>query len=433
MNAPTWRQRLTYAAQFLPVRPYLVIFLLLLWVGHWWVGHQRTEEPSAMADVSQLLLTITTWALAALLGLAFLSVLVPWLIFLYHRKQGRLQVQMQHEQVAGRRQQVIQQINLLIKPLWRPLFGFLYYRVEHDEDQRSHRFALVQAQPDGLVMRGQASGWYKWPLPSVREYELQQLVVYFEDLFHFFSLAATVPVKQSFYTTPAQLPLTDSLLKPHKAQTEEIRIDELRKVEGEYLNYKNFEGNDDVRRIVWKIYAKNKELVVRIQEILDPKASHIYLYCSFYDGLGVQDSPIMQTLALDAYKNACWSLFKNLEQQGRSVKFVPDQEIATRSFNTEGQRLEYALAASHWQYTNELDSYVQPAEASVLLISPLVPAAQLQKILERLASHVQVVLVPLSDALAWNPVKHWLRWLFIAPKYTHGQNAFTNVGRLAMR
>ena len=87
-------------------------------------------------------------------------------------------------------------------------------------------------------------------------------------------------------------------------------------MEGEYLNYKNFENNDDVSRIVWKIYAKNKELVVRIPEIMDPYASHVYLYASFFTSFNVAGSTPVEVPFLNYYKAMIWTLYQNLVKQG---------------------------------------------------------------------------------------------------------------------
>ena len=100
----------------------------------------------------------------------------------------------------------------------------------------------------------------------------------------------------------------------------------MRKVEGEFLNYKNFENNDDVRRIVWKIYAKNKELVVRIPEMMDPYASHVYLYASFFSSSISKAMRTVEDPFLNYYKVITWSVYQNLVKQGFEVRYIPDQD-----------------------------------------------------------------------------------------------------------
>jgi uncharacterized protein (DUF58 family) len=432
MNTKTWRQRLSHIALFIPVKLYLLLFGFLLYVAHWWLQQQTPEDPSAMTAVTALLVKVTTTTILAILSLGLLSVVIPFAFFLWQKKRGRIRVTVNNDQTAGKRGMMIQQIKLELEPVWRPLLGFLYYRFVYDENRLSPKFAIVRKQVQKELFKSTATGWYRWPLPSVREYDLEKLVVYFEDLFHFFSFSTSIRVDQSFFTKPTDLALADKDIMPQKTQTEEVRIDELRRVEGEYLNYKQFEGNDDVRRIVWKIYAKNRELVVRIQEILDPKASHIYLYCSFWDGLGVEDSWIMQTRALDAYKNACWSLYRNLNKQGRLVRFVPDQPLPARQFHHDAEKVEYQLAASQWQTENELTTYVQPKDAAVLMISSLADLDHLHDLVDRLDGQVHIIMVPLSQAIAWKPVQKWLQWIFVKPEKDREKSEFSDLGRARM-
>src|SRR5262249_46351843 len=148
-------------------------------------------------------------------------------------------------------------------------------------NQLSPKFSLAPFHLQKRLFQSKKEGWYHWPLPVIREYDVDKLVVYFEDIFQFFSFSASVRVDQSFFTKPRTSATPDETISPKKTEAESVRIQELRRVQGEFLNYKNFEDNDDVRRIVWKIYAKNGELVVRTQEIFDPFASHTWFYCSY--------------------------------------------------------------------------------------------------------------------------------------------------------
>ena len=83
-----------------------------------------------------------------------------------------------------------------------------------------------------------------------------------------------MPVHQNmggnFYQAPDTLPQASSEISPKQTNTMDVHIEQLRKVEGDLLHYKSFEAGDDVRRIVWKVFAKNRELVVRIPERMEP-------------------------------------------------------------------------------------------------------------------------------------------------------------------
>ncbi len=156
-----------------------------------------------------------------------------------------------------------------------------------------------------------------------------------------------------------------------------IRIDEMRKVEGEFLNYKNFETNDDVRRIVWKIYAKNKELVVRIPETNDPYASHVYFYASFYNNISNDFYKKFNDVFLNSYKTIVWNVFEQLYSQNNSIKYITDQEVKSVYADDELQKIKYIISTSVWQQSKDIASYFNNQYGSVICISSLTDAKQL--------------------------------------------------------
>ena len=63
-----------------------------------------------------------------------------------------------------------------------------------------------------------------------------------------------------------KLKLLTPKIEPKSTKNDDVRTNQLRKISGEWLEYKKYEATDDIRRIVWKVFAKNKELIVRKQE-----------------------------------------------------------------------------------------------------------------------------------------------------------------------
>jgi uncharacterized protein (DUF58 family) len=255
------------------------------------------------------------------------------------------------------------------------------------------------------------------------------MVVYFEDYFQFFSLSLRLPVKQSFFTRPLAAALPEQQVSPQRTEEENVRIEELKRIEGEYLNYKNFEDNDDVRRIVWKIYARNKELVVRVPEVLDPFASHIYLYTSFYDSVHMPDNYLVNTRGLDFFKNACYSIYQQLTRAGRAVKIIADQPLPHRHLNNATEQAEYQLAASNWQHTYDLLSTVPSKGSAVVCIHSLSSAEQLDQLLQRDQQRCTVVMVRLTQALRRNWLGNWLKWIFIIPRNDFEKQGFSELSR----
>src|SRR5690606_36307087 len=115
------------------------------------------------------------------------------------------------------------------------------------------------------------SGKSSLQLPDIKEYELRGGFIFFEDMLHLVSLTVAQPVNGHFYQPPVLYGEEDDTgVFPKKTESMDVRIDEMRRVEGEYLHYKDFEPGDDVRRIVWKVYAKSRNLDVRMPESFEP-------------------------------------------------------------------------------------------------------------------------------------------------------------------
>ncbi|HRI22367.1 MAG TPA: hypothetical protein PLA68_15505, partial [Panacibacter sp.] len=272
---------------YIPFTYYFFLFAVAAVLTNNWLAEQAILPGSSFADIFKLLLKTALWFIAAIIIVALLSALVSFIVFLWKKRKNGIHFSVTTTAVKGEiKDNPAQKIHIKISPLLKPLLGFVKLRLQYDEQQYSDKFALVQDNEKKLISLNYA-GDYQWNLPEIKEYHVEKLIVYFEDLFQFFSFTVALPVEDRFHTNPFAPPVKNFNISPRKTEDTSSRIEELKKVEGEYLNYKNFENNDDVRRIVWKIYAKNKELVVRIPEVLDPSASHAYIYASFFNGFDI--------------------------------------------------------------------------------------------------------------------------------------------------
>jgi hypothetical protein len=412
MDKATWRQRLSYLTLFIPFRLYLLLFIAGILLAYWWTSYQKPVEESAFAVVLALLIKVAAIFILAVLVLSFLTVFIPYIFFYWNRNRKKVQVRVRnsHDDTRG---QLLQRMEMSVAPLLRPAFGFLKYRFVYDGNQLSPKFSLAPLHPQKKIFQTNKEGWYFWPLPTIREYEVDKLLVYFEDIFQFFSFNISVRVNQSFFTKPRISATPEEAMVPRKTEEETVRIEELRKVQGEYLSYKNFEDNDDVRRIVWKIYAKSGDLVVRTQEIFDPFASHTWFYCSYFDAIGAGDAAMMQTRGLTYFKNACWSVYEQLKKQGADVRYIPDQEISASHINGKEQQVEYSIAVSEWQQHNNLHNYVQAKDVSVLCVSSLADVDDLAMLLEKAGGDLTVVYVRLRNSIRRVHIGNWIRWLFL--------------------
>ena len=204
-------------------------------------------------------------------------------------------------------------------------------------------------------------------------------------------------------------------VQPRKTVETKTRIEKIRRVEGEFLNYKNFENNDDVRRIVWKIYAKNKELVIRIPEINDPYASHVYFYASFYNSMSPAIYEDFNRVFLNLFKTIAWNSFEQLTKQNVEVKFVPDQEMRTGDMQTYFQKVKFAISTSNWHKDRDLGAYIKKDDAALLCISSLTDVREIEPILEQSGKDLVVIFLRLSKAFSRFRVKDWLEYIFVKP------------------
>ncbi|TDH29308.1 hypothetical protein EXU57_04390 [Segetibacter sp. 3557_3] len=396
---------------YIPFTLYFLLFLIAGFVAYKWLNSNLREDADAFSDIFRLLLTIALAFAGVLVVLALASVLISFFYFTWNRKKGNVVFKISADHKAGELQHK-QTVRLFMKPVIKPLFGFIKLRLQYDQSYFSDKFSLLE-NSSRKFFNNTLEGTYHWPLPQIKEYHVQKAILYFEDVFQFFSIAVDLPANSHFFTQPSGRKMNDLNVAPRKTEETNTRIEELRKVEGEYLNYKNFEGNDDVRRIVWKIYAKNKELVVRIPEIMDPYASHIYLYATFFTTFNVNGNGAAEVPFLNYFKVFTWTVYQDLVKRGFDVRFIPDHEKQAPNVADEQQAVKYRISTSKWQTNNELRTYCKTSDASVVVIHSMSDPQQVQEILERHGRDISFVFVKLTDSLkSQNPLA-WVQWLFV--------------------
>ncbi|MEP6846692.1 MAG: hypothetical protein ABI861_11835 [Panacibacter sp.] len=395
---------------YIPFTYYFVLFTVAIALANNFLGTKLEVPDSSFTDIFKLLLKTGTWFLVMILVVALFSVLASFIVFLVKKKKNAIGVSIKTVAVANN--DPVQKIHISFSPVLKPLLGFIKLRLHYDTELYSEKFLLAEENQKTLFST-RFAGDYEWQLPEIREYHVEKLIVYFEDFFQFFSFTVALPVQDRFYTHPFAPPVKDIQLSPRKTEDTATRIEELKKVEGEYLNYKNFENNDDVRRIVWKIYAKNKELVVRIPEVLDPYASHAYIYASFYNSFDIAGNTTAEIFFLNYYKRVLWGIYQQLNKQGYALRFKQDQQTPSRHFNDALQAIQYTITTSSWQKDKDLKAFVNNKDASIIVISSLCNADDVQTMLDNHSGGTVFVLVKLSNSLHYSYFMGIIKWLFV--------------------
>ena len=413
MNIARIREKIRNAGYFIPVRMHLILLLISLFLAEGWIQKNNAVPQTARTAILNLFIVVTFWFAFGILLFSFLSVFVPWIIFLLDRKNNRtsLMLRTPAKDMVNR-----QQINVDISRITRPPFGYIRLRLLYDGNNVSPKFAPIAVQAKKNFFSTHLKGLYNWHLKNIREYDIHNSIIYFEDFFQFFSFTAWLSSAGNFYTQPLQSATGKISAQPKKTEETNTRIEEMRKVDGEFLNYKNFEHHDDVRRIVWKIYAKNKELVVRIPETNDPYASHIYFYASFYNAISSELYHEFNEVFLDNFKTIVWNTYEQLYRQNELIDYIPDQETKTFYADDPAQKVKYIISTSAWHKQNDLRSYFNRQYGSVLCISSLTGTQQLTEILEKAGTSLNIIFVPLSKSFANVHAIDWLQWIFIKPE-----------------
>ena len=396
---------------FIPFTIYFIVFTVVSLFFKNLINPNNTVYDSSYGEIFFLLIKVAIFFTFAILSFSLLFVLLSWFHFIYWKRKTGIVLQINTDKTTVD-QSDKQAVHLHLKPVLKPFFGFIKIRLQYDNQHFSEKFSLVEKSSQSFFGNS-LEGHYHWALPQIKEYRIEKAVVYFEDVFQFFSLATIIVANSRFIKHPVTKDPKELNAMPRKTEETNTRIEQMRKVEGELLSYKNFENNDDVRRIVWKIYAKNKELVVRIPEIMDPYASHIYLYPSFFTHFEISGNETIEVPFLNFYKNITWSVYQSLVKQGFEVKYITDTDIAANNLSTEEERIKHAVSTATWHQNKDLKSFVKTKDASVVIISSLSTPEQVRELTVQYGNEIRFIFVKLTDSFRQQNMIDWVQWLFV--------------------
>jgi len=403
---------LKYYWQFIPFRLNFILFLVILLTSFRWLKSYQTDTSS----FSGLILLMTKIALIFSLFIVILSFLSSFISYLFFIVQKRkypsttIELKMDLESYQNNLLQIKTKLPFALKPL----LGFVKVRLIYDQSKLTEKYILAdRIKKQFFAFNTGLTGTNTLLLPDIKEYYFSNAMIYFEDMLQFFSFTSNTSVQQSITNFPTSLIQDVSETPPKKTEDELIRIEQLRKVEGELLNYKKFEDSDDVRRIVWKIFAKNKELVVRVPEIMDPFASHLYMYASFYNIQNIDLYPAFQQEMSNHFKNCVWTIYDALTKKEFEVRYISDQEISTTQHEQEPTQCK--IAVSRWHQDKSLADYFKSKNGSVLCIHSFTSPAELKILLSNCESNTNVFFIQLSKVFKSYYLFNWLLRIFFKP------------------
>ena len=415
-------RQIRYRIQFIPFTLNTLLCAAAAWLLYkilWRKPTTAAEDftPSTFQPFVVLMGKLIFWFALGILAVSALSALLTWIYYLYLRRKESAGLRLQFETVTkdGRRNRLF--MDATLAGVRRPLLGFVKGRLYYDNYQLTPKFPLQSNdRAEGKTLRRGIMGRSRLLLPDIREYQLRGGFVYFEDMLHLFSFAAAQPLSGTFYQPPLLRDVPDADVQPRKTESLDVRIDQMRRVEGDPLAYKDFEPGDDVRRIVWKVYARNRELVVRMPERFEPYASHLYFYASFYAATraGWLDDGYFKEM-LNYYKNRIYTIYDTLATKEWALRYIPDQEFTLPETKDDNEKTARLISSSAWHQDRGLLSYFDQKAGTVLCISSFTDPDELQQLLESAGAGVMIYLVKTSRVFrhfaAWN----WLKRLILLP------------------
>lgn len=419
MSWKRFKWLIRYYSQYFPFTLNTLLCLLAAYLGYKLLYNPASKtDPEPFRPFIILMGKMTFWFIIALIAASLISTIFSWLYYIWMNKKGKANLELGFvtQTQNGKKNKLF--MDATLHRALRPLLGMIKGRLFYDNQEMTDKFSLLSSKrkENGLIPIA-VSGRSRMELADIKEYELKGGFIYFHDMLHLFSLAVHQPVTGQFHQPPVLKDKQEKEVAPRKTETTDIRIDQLRRVEGEYLNYKDFESGDDVRRIVWKLYAKNRELVVRIPERFEPFASHLYFYASFYaaDTSLIGESYLKEML--NHYKNHIWTVYDTLAGKEWAMRFIADQSFNLPEHLSDSERSSRIISNSSWHTDKELQDYFNPKQGTVLCISSLTSPTQLEEVLEQCTDATVVYYVKLSHTfkhlVAWNWIK---RVLFLPPK-----------------
>lgn len=391
---------------YIPFTFNFLITIVVLFFALYYLNYLNSTPESSYKAITQLLIKVVVVFLLAFICFGMLTSLIPFLIFKINRKKRFFSITN-----SLKAEKEYNSIHFNSYPVTVPFLGSVFIRLGFNFHLKGSKETIQHSTLNYFKLELNSEFNYKFN--ELKEYNIKHVLIYFEDFFHFFSFVVKYPI--NYYFKPKLNSIEDNnlMFAPTSNVTSEVRIEELKKLEGELINYKNFESNDDVRRIVWKIYAKNKDLVVRIPEILDPFASHVDVFISSFTEFELINNKINQSLFLNYFKQAIFNLNHSFEKNKIECNLYFDINDFTQTFQNKQDQILNSILNLNWQNQIPITDLVKTKTSALVIIHSFSSPADIEYLLEKFNYKCQIVYIKLSKVLKSNLISDWLSWFFL--------------------
>ena len=359
----------------------------------------------------QIIISVITLAICSLVLLfSLVTALYPYLRFVFKKKVLETNEDEQKDalKILFRQNHVLPgavSTQLRVPGIRKPFLGFARSRLVFDdfnetEDLLFHRRYKEKNGRSGMI--AEKNIW----LPNIRDYRIKYGFIFFEDFFNVFSLPYREDKYLGVFTTPQEQEEGALDLATETSEDPVLRVLQHKQARGEMLDYKKYAPGDDVRRIIWKNYARSRELTVRIPDRTFPYVSHINLLVSFYDGSPVGPGAPLKTFILDVFKERIRQVIDTLIEQEFTVRLILDQQIPDNYNLDDYERFLYRISAAQWQTTQPAHEFVREnfprlqGGSNVLVFSSLCPSSGLETLSGGRYSDLNLVFYNAAETLA---------------------------------
>jgi hypothetical protein len=381
---------LKYIRSKICIRMTFFIILLFVWFVREYVSTGASEQVS---DIAFLLLKSSMFVFGLVILFAALTVLLSY--FQYRRADAIPKISFVYTGVN--KVICIVECNKLLFPF----AGMLKAGLTFDKD---HEALIVLKKQKNRI----AFGKKELSLPNIQSYDLDKVTLFFQDIFRMFSFKVEFKHKVSIVVLPISDADIDLSNVSSTSDKNDIRTNTVQRKEGEFLHFKHFESSDDIRRIVWSVYAKTKELIVRTIELHSMYASRIDLYASFCNNYQNILNKTVSDAFLNHYKTNIWEVYLSLKKDN-DVRFVPDQKSKTAIEHH--LEISAQISGMDW-HSNKIEDYCGNEKISVICISSLLPLQDAENFLDTLGSETIVIFTSWKSAVEQIGIKDVLQEIF---------------------
>lgn len=383
MNMP----KIKYYLNFIILRRNFWLLAIISFLSyHWYTEFSSLAGDSAKIQI--VLSGVTIFFCAAVFLFSLCTSLPPYLSLWFKKRVLETEDAEKHDVIKVRFKESnptpgLVEADIRIYGVSKPLLGFAKTKVVFDDYLQTDEVLLDkvirrQGKKAGIMAR---KGLL---LPNIKDYRILSSIVQFEDFFHLFSWPYREHEDNGVFTEPPQRDGEEIPIHTSKSEDPVMKVIQHKVAKGELLDYKKYAPGDDIRRIIWKNYARNRELTVRTFDRTFPYVSHINVLVSFYDGSPGKQPIALKDHLLDIYKEKIRQVMDSIMDQGFSVRLILDQDITHHYDLDEYEMMLYQVSASRWQTEQPPEAFMRENAhrmrngSNLLVFSSLCPMTDLE-------------------------------------------------------